>query len=143
MRSRGCRSRLFQVAKDEIATAEPLLDRGDGVGKARVIGADETHLMQEKEARIHGLAVETSHEGVVSRAPCPRRDHLMKPAGVMPPVVGAGIQTHLRRDLAQPVAGHPAHHVGEGMHAPRSPELPWPRIRFIEGLQGHFAQAFQ
>jgi hypothetical protein len=30
---------LFQVAKDEIAAAEPLLDRGDGAGKARVIGA--------------------------------------------------------------------------------------------------------
>lgn len=27
---------LFQVAKDEIAAAEPLLDRGDGAGKTRV-----------------------------------------------------------------------------------------------------------
>src|SRR5713101_6215507 len=62
------------VAEEELAATQLLLDRLDGRGEARVVGAQEIELVEEKKARVQVLAAESGGEGPALLVPGPRAD---------------------------------------------------------------------
>jgi hypothetical protein len=80
--------------------------------------------VQEKDARIDVLAVETINEGLAIGVPTPPQDVFAQAVGGASPRGSTILKPETAPDAGKPVAGCPAHGRGVGVDARAAAKLP-------------------
>src|SRR5881296_1319496 len=120
------------VAEQELAATQLLLDRLHRRGEARVVGAQEIELVEEKKARVQVFAAEGGGESLALRVPGPPVDGSMHGVGPLAPGARAIREPDVRGDLREAIAPRPAHDAREGMYALRPAQLPQAGVGLVE-----------
>ena len=114
--------------------------RGD---KARVMGVDKPDFDHQQYARVQVTAAKAFCKCLPLFAPGLAQDAFAHHRCMAAPMIGAQVLLQGDSNLAQPVAGSPAHQRRRGVHPCAGPKLPHAGIGLVPGQQRLLAHRLQ
>ena len=107
----------LDIAEDEVAALELGADRVDSRDEPRVVGGEESELVEQQQARVESAAVGGTDEALSFGVPAALVDEARDARRVSAPFRRALGIAELGCDAREPVSSGPAHDDRERVHA--------------------------